>query len=111
MTEAKLSGLVPDRLKVRSARILLESLAVQTDIGFRAVEGGAPPRRCDVDVVHTRYCIALEYAVHGRAVGTRNDYDNHFVSVITIENRKVVRWRDYLDPVAVFDALGWPPAP
>ena len=35
-------------------------------------------------------------------------YDNHFVSVITIRDRKVTRWRDYLDPVAVFDALGWP---
>jgi ketosteroid isomerase-like protein len=55
--------------------------------------------------------VVLEYAVHGQAVGTRNDYDNHLVSVITIENRKVTRWRDYLDPVAVFDALGWPPAP
>jgi ketosteroid isomerase-like protein len=55
--------------------------------------------------------VVLEYAVHGQAVGTRNDYDNHFVSVITIENRKVTRWRDYLDSVAVFDALGWPPAP
>jgi ketosteroid isomerase-like protein len=35
-------------------------------------------------------------------------YDNHFVSVITIKDRKVTRWRDYLDPVAVFNALGWP---
>ena len=22
---------------------------------------------------------------------------------------EVVHWRDYLDPIAVFDALGWPP--
>jgi len=26
----------------------------------------------------------------------------------TITDRKVTHWRDYLDPVAVFDALGWP---
>jgi len=44
MTEAKLVGLVPDRLKVRSARILLESLEVQTDIGFHEFEVGAPQR-------------------------------------------------------------------
>ena len=44
MTEAKLVGLVPDRLKVRSARILLESLEVQTDIGFHDFEVGAPQR-------------------------------------------------------------------
>ena len=44
MTEVKLSGLVPDNLKVRSARILLESLAVETDIGFHDFEVGSPQR-------------------------------------------------------------------
>ena len=43
-TDPKLVGLVPDRLKVRSARILLESLAVQADIGFHEFEVGAPQR-------------------------------------------------------------------
>ena len=52
--------------------------------------------------------VILEYAVQGRAVTTGRAYDNHFVSVITIKDRKVTHWRDYLDPVAVFDALGWP---
>ena len=52
--------------------------------------------------------IVLEYAVHGQAVHTGRPYDNHFVSVITIKDRKVTRWRDYLDPVAVFNAIGWP---
>ena len=42
--EAKLSGLVPTDLKVRSARILLESLEVQADIGFHDFEVGAPQR-------------------------------------------------------------------
>src|SRR3954468_9256583 len=44
MTEVKLSGLVPDRMKVRSARILLESLEVKADIGFHDFEVGAPQR-------------------------------------------------------------------
>lgn len=44
ITEPKLSGLVPDRLKVRSARILLESLEVKVDIGFHDFEVGAPQR-------------------------------------------------------------------
>ena len=44
ITEPKLVGLVPDNLKVRSARILLESLAVQADIGFHEFEVGAPQR-------------------------------------------------------------------
>jgi ketosteroid isomerase-like protein len=52
--------------------------------------------------------LVLEYAVHGQAILTGRTYDNHFVSVITIKDRKVARWRDYLDPVAVFNAIGWP---
>jgi 7,8-dihydroneopterin aldolase/epimerase/oxygenase len=56
----KLTGLVPDELKVRSARIVLDSLAVQTDIGFHEFEVGAPQRLLvtveiwldDLDVPH-----------------------------------------------------------
>lgn len=44
MSEVKLSGLVPQQLRVRSARILLESLEVQTDIGFHDFEVGTPQR-------------------------------------------------------------------
>ena len=39
-----LTGLVPDSLKVRSARIILDSLEVTTDIGFHDFEVGAPQR-------------------------------------------------------------------
>ena len=42
--EPKLSGLIPADLKVRSARIILESLAIQVDIGFHEFEIGAPQR-------------------------------------------------------------------
>ena len=40
----RLEGLVPDTLRVRSARILLESLEVTLDIGFHEFEVGAPQR-------------------------------------------------------------------
>ncbi len=43
-SESRLVGLVPDHLKVRSARILLDSLAVQADIGFHDFEVGSPQR-------------------------------------------------------------------
>ena len=39
-----LTGLVPDNLKVRSARILLEDLAVHADIGFHDFEIGTLQR-------------------------------------------------------------------
>ena len=44
MSEARLQGLVPDDLRVRSARIVLEALEVRTDIGFHDFEIGAPQR-------------------------------------------------------------------
>lgn len=52
--------------------------------------------------------VVLEYEVHGTSVQTGRPYDNRFVSIVTINDRKVTRWRDYLDPIAVFDAAGWP---
>lgn len=44
MSEVKFSGLVPQLLKVRSARILLEDLEVKADIGFHEFEVGNPQR-------------------------------------------------------------------
>ncbi len=52
--------------------------------------------------------VVLEYEVHGESVQTGRPYDNRFVSIVTIKDGKVTRWRDFLDPVAVFDATGWP---
>lgn len=48
----------------------------------------------------------VEYTIHGTAVKSEAPYTNRFVSVITIKDRKIVHWRDYLDPLAVFAALG-----
>jgi ketosteroid isomerase-like protein len=78
---------------------------------YRGYGGTMVLRSADGLAVHRdreRSVIVLEYAVHGRAVQTGRTYDNRFVSVITIRERKVTHWRDYLDPVAVFDAIGWP---
>ena len=55
--------------------------------------------------------VVLEYEVHGRSVRTGRSYDNRFVSIVTVNDSRVTYWRDYLDPVAVFDATGWPDSP
>ena len=44
MDQPKLSGLIPDRLRPRSAKIFLEALEVQADIGFHDFEVGSPQR-------------------------------------------------------------------
>ena len=42
--EPRLDGLVPDHLRVRASRVLLDSLEVQADIGFHEYEVGRPQR-------------------------------------------------------------------
>jgi ketosteroid isomerase-like protein len=49
--------------------------------------------------------VVLEYEVHGKILATDMPYDNRFVSVVTIENRKIVHWRDYMDSLAAWMAL------
>jgi len=69
--------------------------------------------RCDLTGVHRDAgtgVVVLEYESQGRAVASGRPYANRYVSVITLRERKVVHWRDYLDPVAVFEAIGWPRA-
>jgi ketosteroid isomerase-like protein len=49
--------------------------------------------------------------MHGTVVRSGAPYVNRFISVITVKERKIVQWRDYLDPLAVFAAFGNTPAP
>lgn len=69
--------------------------------------------RCfDLAVHHDRESgvVVLEYASEGLVVATGAPYANRYISMLTIVDRKVTRWRDYLDPIAVFEAVGWPAA-
>jgi ketosteroid isomerase-like protein len=49
--------------------------------------------------------VILEYEVHGKAVATGALYENRFISVVTISNRKFVHWRDYMDSLTAVNAL------
>jgi ketosteroid isomerase-like protein len=49
--------------------------------------------------------VVLEYASQGKVVATGYPYSNSYVSVITLKDRKVSHWRDYLDPLRVLAAL------
>ena len=48
--------------------------------------------------------VILEYEVHGKILSSGAPYDNRFISVVTIENRKIVHWRDYMDSLAAWTA-------
>jgi ketosteroid isomerase-like protein len=49
--------------------------------------------------------VILEYEVHGRILSSGAPYDNMLISVVTIEERKIVYWRDYMDSLAAWTAL------
>ncbi|HLK57310.1 MAG TPA: nuclear transport factor 2 family protein [Chthonomonadaceae bacterium] len=53
--------------------------------------------------------IILEYDVHGKILASGVPYDNRFISVVTIEGRKIVHWRDYMDSLAAWTALNSTP--
>ena len=62
-------------------------------------------------VVHhaqDRHVAILEYEVHGKILSTGIPYDNRFISVVTIKDRKIVHWRDYMDSLAAWTALTAP---
>src|ERR1700688_4946954 len=62
----------------------------------------------DALVVHRSQdsCVViLEYEVHGRILSSGARYDNRLISVVTIENRKIIHWRDYMDSLAAWTAL------
>jgi ketosteroid isomerase-like protein len=52
--------------------------------------------------------VILEYEVHGRILSNGARYDNRFISVVTIENKKIVHWRDYMDSLSAWTALNSP---
>ena len=49
--------------------------------------------------------VILEYEVHGEILSSGARYDNRFISVVTIENGKIIHWRDYMDSLAAWTAL------
>ena len=49
--------------------------------------------------------VTIEYEEHGKVVATGTPYENRFASIATIENRKIVHWRDYMDSLAAWTAL------
>jgi ketosteroid isomerase-like protein len=49
--------------------------------------------------------VILEYDVHGKILSTGVPYDNRLISVVTIENRKIVHCRDYMNSLAASTAL------
>ena len=85
----------PQKIEGREALMALYS-GYGKDIVLHSADGLVVHRSQDPRV------IIIEYEVHGRGVTTGNVYDNRFISVVTIEDRKIVHWRDYMDSLAAW---------
>jgi ketosteroid isomerase-like protein len=88
----------PQRLNGREALMALYAV-----YGNSIVLHGA-----DALVIHRSQdprVVIIEYEVHGKIVATGASYDNRFISVVAIEDRKIVHWRDYMDSLAAMTAL------
>jgi ketosteroid isomerase-like protein len=62
----------------------------------------------DALVVHRSeksHVVILEYEVHGKILSSGETYNNRLISVVTIDHRKIVHWRDYMDSLAAWRAL------
>ena len=49
--------------------------------------------------------FVIEYEVHGTILASGVKYDNRFCSIIQIKDRRIARWRDYMDSLAAWNAL------
>ncbi|WP_342629684.1 nuclear transport factor 2 family protein [Nguyenibacter vanlangensis] len=75
---------------------------------FRGYVGAIRLQSADKLVVHRTdegAVVVIEYEVHGTILATGVEYDNRFCSIVRIENRKILHWRDYMDSLAAWNAL------
>jgi len=76
--------------------------------GFRGYVDAIALNSADRLVIHRtdgEQVVIIEYEVHGTILATGVKYDNRFCSIIRIENRKIVHWRDYMDSLTAWNAL------
>ena len=75
---------------------------------FRGYVDNIALRSADQLVVHRTdngRVVVIEYEVHGTILASGVNYDNRFCSIITIEDRKITHWRDYMDSLMAWNAL------
>ena len=109
---AKLLGVKPATLYAYVSRGIVKSYrqGIKRQRLYRRAEVEALIRldRGDGLAVHPSgdgRVVTLEYEVHGRILKSGVAYENRFVSIAFIENRKIVHWRDYMDSLAAWTAL------
>lgn len=68
------------------------------------LDGVSPPRVLRTDEEGT---VVLEFSATGRGVRTGLPYRQDYVSIVTVRGGRIVRYRDYWNPMAAAEALGF----
>lgn len=50
--------------------------------------------------------VIVEFSCRGKGVATGLPYDQDYISVVTLREGRIARYRDYWNPIVVLDALG-----
>jgi len=85
----------------------------RTDLmaAFRGYVDNIALQTADQLIVHKTddgRAVVIEYEVHGTILASGVKYNNRFCSIIRLEDRKIMRWRDYMDSLAAWNALTAP---
>ena len=75
---------------------------------FKGYVGSIRLRSADKLIVNKAdngHVVVIEYEIHGMILATGAKYENRFCSIIELGNRRITRWRDYMDSHAAWNAL------
>ncbi|MDR3612411.1 MAG: nuclear transport factor 2 family protein [Candidatus Obscuribacterales bacterium] len=72
---------------------------------------------CDIEILYSNSnlivhqttdprVIVLECEIQGKSLRSGKPYENRFACILTVENQKIVYWRDYMDSLAAFTTHG-----
>jgi hypothetical protein len=98
--------------RARVAGRVRDAPCVRRDDEARTVRGDARQNRAAAgsrdDTTRRRNRVRAPRCgpgLEGHRQRTGAPYDNRFVSIITVADRKIVHWRDYMDSLAAWNAL------
>ena len=75
---------------------------------FKAYVGAIRLQSADKLIVNKAdkgHVVVVEYEIRGTILATGAKYENRFCSITELGNRKITRWRDYMDSHAAWNAL------
>jgi len=75
---------------------------------FRGYVGNIALQSADKLIVHHSddgRVVIIEYEVHGTILANGANYNNRFCSIISLKNRKIAHWRDYMDSLTAWKTL------